>query len=169
MRLKARFHTDDPYEICRLLKIRVELQPMGTSPGACKGFFLARFRKKVITLNSDLSEMIQRIILIHELGHATLHSSPSFSAFHEFSVLDTTDRTEYEANVFAAEFMLEDNDVLEQLRESNDFFQAAQSLCVPPELLDFKLRLMERRCSGIVAPRIAKADYLKRDLSRPMN
>ena len=74
-RLKAKLHTADPYEICAEMRIRIELQPMGTNPGSCKGFFLTRFRKKVITLNSDLPEEIRRIILIHELGHAVLHSS----------------------------------------------------------------------------------------------
>lgn len=168
-RLKAKFHTADPYEICAEMRIRIELKPMGKNPGSCKGFFLTRFRKKVITLNSDLPEEIRRIILIHELGHAVLHSSPQLCAFHEFSFMCDTDRLEYEANVFAAEFILDDRDVLDVVGADNDYFHCAQVLSVPPELLDFKLRLMERRGFELNAPHIANSDFLKRDLSRPLN
>lgn len=167
-RLKAKLHTADPYEICAEMRIRIELQPMGTNPGSCKGFFLTRFRKKVITLNSDLPEEIRRIILIHELGHAVLHSSLQLCEFHEFSFMCDTNRLEYEANIFAAEFILEDDEVLEAVKEENDYFRCAQILSVPPEVLDFKLRLMERRGFELNAPHIANSDFLKRDLSQPL-
>lgn len=53
---------------------------------------------------------------------------------------------EYEANVFAAEFMLSDDTVLEALEMQMDFYQTAKCLYVPPELLDFKLRILQ--CQG---------------------
>ena len=37
------------------------------------------------------------------------------SAFHDFMVFDAVDHREYEANVFAAELLLEDEDVLLQI------------------------------------------------------
>ena len=72
---------------------------------------------KLIVINSDLPESIQRIIIAHELGHAVLHSDSAISAFHEFAMFDDTDRMEYEANVFAAEFMLSDDEVMESLEK----------------------------------------------------
>lgn len=118
---------------------------MGASAQSCKGFFLVSSRCKLIVINSDLPESIQRIIIAHELGHAVLHSDSAISAFHEFAMFDDTDRMEYEANVFAAEFMLSDDEVMESLEMQMDFFQMARCLYVPPELLDFKLRILQRQ------------------------
>ena len=120
-------------------------------------------------INRDLPESIQRIIIAHELGHAVLHSDSAISAFHEFAMFDDTDRMEYEANVFAAEFMLSDDEVMESLEMQMDFFQMARCLYVPPELLDFKLRILQRQGIKINAPYIAHGDFLKRDLGQPLN
>ena len=38
-RVKIKYQTDDPYEICRAMKIRVQRFPMGTTEGACKVVF----------------------------------------------------------------------------------------------------------------------------------
>ena len=167
-RLKIKYQSDDPYEICDSMKIQVMKRPMGTNPRSCKGFFMVSSRCKVIVVNSDLSESIQRIILVHELGHAALHESAALSAFHEFALFDNTDRMEYEANIFAAEFLLEDTDVMNALEEGDDFFRIANCLCVPPELLDFKLRILQRQGIEINAPYIAHGDFLKRNLEQPL-
>ena len=74
-RLKMKYQTDDPYEICRSMDIQVMKRPMGTNPQSCKGFFLVTSRCKLVVINSDLPDTIQRIILAHELGHAVLHLS----------------------------------------------------------------------------------------------
>ena len=151
-RLKMKYQTTDPYDICTSMDIQVIKRPMGASAQSCKGFFLVSSRCKLIVINSDLPESIQRIIIAHELGHAVLHSDSAISAFHEFAMFDDTDRMEYEANVFAAEFMLSDDEVMESLEMQMDFFQMARCLYVPPELLDFKLRILQRQGIKISAP-----------------
>ena len=141
---------------------------MGTQDGSCKGFYLTNERRKSIAINSDLAELIQRIILAHELGHAVLHSQQPAKAFHDCAFMDQTNRTEYEANIFAAEFLLDDKEVLDTLRTENDFFRAASILNVPPELLDFKLQLLQREGHRIQAPCMAKSKFLKRNIARPL-
>lgn len=42
-RLKMKYQTDDPYEICEYLDIQVMDRPMGKSPRSCKGFFSGFF------------------------------------------------------------------------------------------------------------------------------
>lgn len=167
-RLKMKYQTNDPFEICDAMKITVSLVPMGKHDGSCKGFYLTSSRRKIATINSDLPLHIQRIILPHELGHALLHVTPSLCTFHEMSVLNETNRLEYEANIFAAEFILNDDDVMDALQMKEDFFHTASQLEVPPELLDFKLRLLQREGHDIVAPYIGRADFLKRDINRPL-
>ena len=168
-RLKAKFHTSDPFEVCESLKIRVYRSPMGTNTGSCKGFFIVNARKKLIAINSDLPEHIQRIICAHELGHAVLHTANGISAYHDFAVFDKNNMQEYEANVFASEFLLTDEDVMDALEIEQEFFCLSSCLHVPPEMLDFKLQLMQKAGYQIKAPYIAKSDFLKRDIDRPLN
>lgn len=167
-RLKMKYQTTDPFEVCDAMKIRVSLVPMGKHEGSCKGFYMTNSRCKVATINSDLPLHIQRIILPHELGHGVLHVTPTLCTFHETTVLNETNRLEYEANIFAAEFVMNDDDVFDALQMKMDFFHTASLLEVPPELLDFKLRLLQREGHDIVAPYIGRADFLKRDINRPM-
>ena len=98
-RLKMKYQTTDPYDICTSMDIQVIKRPMGASAQSCKGFFLVSSRCKLIVINSDLPESIQRIIIAHELGHAVLHSDSAISAFHEFAMFDDTDRMEYELSL----------------------------------------------------------------------
>ena len=162
-RLKRKFHETDPFLLCDAMGIILLYEPMGTYPGACKGFFLAQSRKRSITVNSDLPEAIQRIIVTHELGHAVLHAKAvGVKAFHDFELFDSTSLMEYEANMCAAEFLMDDDDVLEKLNEDISFFGAASLLRVPPELLDFKFRLMKRNGYKLIDPPLmANSNFLK--------
>ena len=57
---------------------------------------------------------------------------------------------------------VEDEDVLEKLNADMSFFQAASELQVPPELLDFKFRMMKRNGVQIVdSPITANSNFLK--------
>ena len=103
-----------------------------------------------------------RIILAHELGHAALHSKlTDMRAFHDFAPFDQTSVYEYEANLFAAEFLMDDEDVLSLLNEDCSFFDAARMLRMPPELLDFKFRVLKRKGYALNPPLYARSDFLK--------
>ena len=143
-KLKRKYGESDPFKLCKLMGINVLLYPMGNGSEACKGFFLYQSRIKSITINSDLSPVFQKIIVAHELGHSCLHSKKTgISAFHEFALFDAASIMEYEANIFAAEILLDDSEVLESLNCDQSFFQAAASLNVPAEILDFKFRTLK--------------------------
>ena len=103
------------------------------------------------------------MILIHEIGHAGLHQrTMQVKCFHDFELFDGVSQCEYEANCFAADYLLEDEDVLEKLNANMSFFQAASELQVPPELLDFKFRMMKRNGVQIVdSPITANSNFLK--------
>lgn len=134
---------------------------MGLYDGCCKGFFIIYKRKKHITINSDLPKILQKVVLAHELGHCILHSSSTCATFHEVTLFDSVDRQEYEANVFASELLLSDEDVLEALNEDMFFFQAGSALCVPSELLDFKFRILKRRGYKVESPITTGGNFLK--------
>ena len=161
--VKKKYCITDPFKLCESLGIIVRYEPMGISDGACKGFFFVHSRIKTVTINSDLTEENQRIICAHELGHAILHSkSAGVKAFHDFQLFDSTSAKEYEANIFAADLLMTDDDVLDALNDDISFFGAAARLNVPPELLDFKFRVMKRNGYKLIDPPIlANGNFLK--------
>ncbi len=163
-RVRKKYDETDPVRLARAMGILLLNEPMGDSPDACKGFYFCQSRTQVITVNSDLADELRWIILAHELGHAVLHSKVAGTrAFHDFTLFDETSIYEYEANVFAADFLMEDDRVLDFLNGDISFFGAAASLNVPPELLDFKFRVLKRKGYKVIDPPIqARGDFLKK-------
>lgn len=77
-------------------------------------------------------------------------------------MFDMTYRTEYEANLFAAELLIDDNELLDLLNDNEkSFFGVAKELYVPAELLDFKFHILKNKGYHLKAPYIAQADFLK--------
>ncbi|MBR0464607.1 MAG: ImmA/IrrE family metallo-endopeptidase [Clostridia bacterium] len=164
--LRRRYGDLPPEKMCDELGILLQRTSMGRMSNACKGFFILKARIRLIVLNSDLSRSTQRVVLYHELGHAVLHSEAvSACQFHDFDLFDETDTYEYEANIFAAEYALPDEAVLEQLNEDTSFFGAASRLRVPPELLDFKFRILKRQGYALIPPLNARSNFMK-DIDR---
>ena len=86
------------------------------------------------------------------------------AAFQDFVLFDSASVTEHEANVFAAELLLKDEDVLELLNDDTSFFSVASLLRVPPELLDFKFRIMKRKGYQFREPPMQSDSKFLRDI-----
>ena len=59
---------------------------------AARAFFWFTGEKKHITINGDLPDVLQKVVLAHELGHCVLHSGSSSAAFHDVILFDTADQ-----------------------------------------------------------------------------
>ena len=161
-KIKANCETANPFLICQELGIKVVKTAMGKKTESCKGFYVTNSRIHTIVINSDLSNEFQRIICAHELGHAVMHKNRTgLHAFHDFCLFDSASTYEYEANIFAAELLLDDEDVIEKLNDDLSFFQAASELYVPAEILDFKFRTMKWKGYKMDAPLISTSTWLK--------
>ena len=161
-KLKKKYDESDPFRLCRAMGIILLMESMGKDPDAVKGFFLENKRIRTVTINSDMPKVIQRIILAHELCHATNHRNSGIHAFHEVLLFDQTSQLEKDANLFAAELLLDDQEVFEALNQDTTFFSAASALCVPAELLDFKFRVMKWKGYKMIEPPInARSNFLK--------
>lgn len=162
-RIKKKYGKKDPFSLCRAMSISLIFSDMGKGGGACKGFYLLQSRKQAIVVNSNLCEELQRIIIMHEIAHAVLHrKAAGIRAFHDFVLFDETSLYEYEANIFAADYLMDDEEVIALLNEDISFFQAASRLDVPAELLDFKFRVLKRKGYQVIDPPLtANADFLK--------
>jgi Zn-dependent peptidase ImmA (M78 family) len=141
----------------------------GTEPDAIKGFILKSNRIIAITINSDLPPVIQKIIVAHELGHAILHKNSGVLAFHEVTLFDDSSMYEKDANLFAAEYLLDDNSVLDTLNADNTSYSAAAALYVPTELLDFKFRVMKWKGYKLVEPPVTSRNNFLKDVPIPEN
>lgn len=167
--VKNRYRENDLIRLCKAMGIKLIYQPLGTRPDSIKGFMLKSNRIIAIIINSDLPITMQRIIIAHELGHAVLHGKTGILAFHEVTLFDDSSVYEKDANLFAAEFLLEDDRVLETLNADNTFFSAAAALHIPMELLDFKFRVMKWKGYKLVEPPISARSNFLRDLEVPDN
>lgn len=124
--LKKKYDESDPIQLCKAMGIILLFQPMGKHEGAIKGFYMKCKRIPTITVNCDLPETIQKIIIAHELGHAAIHAGSGVHTFHDIALFDQATEMEREANLFAAECILEDEDVLDALNQDTAFFGAAR-------------------------------------------
>lgn len=84
--------------------------------------------------------------------------------FQESELFDKSDPAEYEANLFSAELIIPDEELLDLINDRDkSFFSIAKELYVPAELLDFKFRILKSKGLRIESPYIARADFLKND------
>lgn len=111
--LVKRCGTRDPFRIARELGIEVMFC---SDFGPLKGMYRVIKRNRFIFLNEDLSPRMQRIVCAHELGHDQLHRNlAKGNSLQEFTLYDMTTKPEYEANIVAAEILLDTNEVLEYI------------------------------------------------------
>lgn len=167
--IRKKYQEDDPFRLCKVMGIVLLFEPFGTDPDAIKGFYLESHRIKTITVNSDLPEVVQKIIVTHEIGHAVLHRNRGVCAFHDVTMFDENSEMERDANLFTAEFLMKDDDVLSCLNADNTFFSAAAQLYVPMELLDFKFRVMKWKGFMLIEPPISAKSNFLRDMEVPVN
>lgn len=162
-KLILKFNTRDPFEICKRMDIHIHYKDLGTT---LKAYYFYQSRIKNIVINSLSGEIVRKILCAHELGHATLHGNLSaMYGFQELELFDTIIPTEYEANLFAAELIVSDDDLLEKLNDlDKSFFSIARELCVPIELLDFKFRVLKNKGCCLESPCFSPANFLKNDI-----
>ena len=162
-KLVHELHTRDPYEICNALGIYVRQHDLGTE---IKAYYFYQSRIRNIVINYNVNAALQRILVAHELGHDRLHKETAMmKGFQEFELFNRTNPTEYEANIFAAEVLIDDDELLDLFnRDDMGFFDVASELYVPAGLLDFKLRVLKYKGYRIEAPYIANGDFLKYDV-----
>jgi len=132
-KLKKKYNTSSPSELAECLDITVIIQPLGNVWGMYKYIN----RNKVIFINSLLSEIERRFVLTHEIGHAVLHPRSSCYFINEHNYVSKI-KSEYEANMFAAEFLIDDVSVDQVKLEGLSLDQLASSYYVPVEIMKLK-------------------------------
>lgn len=111
--LVRRCGTRDPFQIAHELGITVLFCD---DFGSLKGMYRVIKRNRYISLNRDLGDRMLRIVCAHELGHNQLHRKlAQANSLHEFTLYDMTTRPEYEANIVAAEILIDNDELLDYI------------------------------------------------------
>ena len=119
--------TRDPHKIADELGIEIMYCPFKAQRGAYKVIMRNRF----MFIKEDLHPVMENIVLLHELGHDSLHrdEATKVGSFQEFNIFDIRDsRMEYEANIFATQIALPDDDFLELAEQGYDVQQIARTM-----------------------------------------
>lgn len=132
--LRKKYKTECPYELSNYLGVLVVTQPIGETLGMYKYIN----RNKVIFLNSNLNENEKRYVLAHEIGHAVLH--PRSSCFFTNTKNLNKLKKEYEANLFASEFLINFDNIDYLYIQGYSVGQLASYYMVPSELIEFRFK-----------------------------
>lgn len=134
--LKRYYKTDDPFDVIAYKKILLLYEDLGS----INGYYSLILRQKQIHINRNLSCSQQRFTGTHELGHAILHPKAN-TPFLLANTYQSVDRLEIEANKFAVEFLISDDDLWECMR-CRDFSveQTARYLGYQKELIELRLK-----------------------------
>lgn len=100
--IRNKHGTTDPFELAYKIGIVINRSPLGN----CRGYYLSVCGVKIVRLNSDDSEQVNRYTLAHELGHYFLHAEANFFALRDS--LFASGWQERQADKFAIHLLLPD-------------------------------------------------------------
>lgn len=113
-----------PTNIEKLVEaIGAEVRSFGDDSDKLSGFAFHQNGQKIIGINSTESPQRQRFTIAHELGHLFLHRDKKinydrvmgFMMFRDEHSSNGTDRSEIEANTFAAELLMPSSQIRKDL------------------------------------------------------
>lgn len=128
--LIEKYKTNCPYQLAEHLKIHVLSHNLHHE---INGYYKYDRRNQYIVINDNLDSSLQRVVCAHELGHAVLHPRTN-TPFMKKNTLLSTNKIEREANRFAVELLISDNDLYEY--ESLQHIASIHN--IPIELLRLK-------------------------------
>lgn len=149
-KLTKKHGTSDPFELIDALNINLLIR---NSLDSLKGFYYTLSRERYIVINGKLNKRDQLLVAAHELGHDRLHRKlAKVSPLKDFAFYEVASHTEYEANMFASELLIPDEDVEECMDDDLDYLSMCRILGFNPQLVSFKLYGMMRRGYRINLP-----------------
>ena len=131
--LCRKYKTRNPYTLASELGIIVQY---GEKMDKVRGFYLYYSGIKLICLGNNLPNCTERFVLSHEIGHAILHKQSS-APFLQSTFL-SVDKMEREANKFAVELIITDEDLQEHWEYTID--EWAMYYGLPREIIELRFR-----------------------------
>lgn len=155
--LVRRFKTRNPFEIAHNLNITLKYGDFGQ----LKGFYNYALRNRFIVINSRLDDMERNITCSHELGHDRLHRQQAkLGLMKDYKLFHVTDLYEREANLFAAQLLIADDDFLDCAGMRYTHAEIASELNIHEELVLLKGTILNRQGHHLNIPYLPVSTYL---------
>lgn len=129
------YKTNNVYEICSQLNIKIYKSHLKD----IKGYFLNISEGISIVVDYNLDAHEERCVIAHELGHVMLHRSSNICYLKNYTY-SNTNKLENEANEFAAELLITNEDIKEASEKQFSIEQMACYFEVPKELIEYKFK-----------------------------
>ena len=115
-----------------------------------------------IFVNRNMSEEMQRMTCAHELGHILLHADvlSGQKPLLEYELFDIRNAAEFEANAFAANLLIDEQELLDLMHDGADMVAAASSLNINVNLLMIRLLQMRKEGHDINTPFSPDSSFL---------
>ena len=136
--------TRNIWDILDRLDISYDTKDLGSPQTGLKGYCTSFFGNYFIMVNRHLASHLQALVAWHELGHIILDPDllTEGSCLFDSTFCNEATDAELRANIFAAEGMIEDDDIIELIRNGYTRNAAASQLMVPIPFLDYKIRIL---------------------------
>ncbi len=102
-KLMRKYDTNNPFKLADELGIIVKYDDLGNT----WGYFITYKRIKIIHINKNIEEWLQRYTCAHEIGHSILHKGVP-TPFLKKHTLFSVEKIERQANTFAVELLMPD-------------------------------------------------------------
>lgn len=162
MRCRKRIGASDPYDLLDDMNVVLRFSHAYPRNGL-RGYCAIMNRTKYVVINGKQPKEEQRVVAGHEAGHLILHKLElRAGAMSDFDVYNVKGRLERQANFFAADFLIDDDEVLDLMHSRDaDFFHVAKELCIPAPFFAFKLYSMVNRGYSMHVPVDLNSTFLK--------
>ena len=150
----------DPFRIAAMRRIGVKYINTRKQKGFCKIILGNPF----VFINRNMSEQMQKMTCAHELGHLFLHADLLAERQYllEYELFDIQNETEYEANLFAADLLIDEDELMELLAQSKDMVSIASSLDINVNLLMIKMIEMHAHDEAVTVPYVPERKFMGR-------
>ncbi len=157
LKLKKKYATADPFELCECVGLNVRYADIGS----LKGMYKYIKGNYFVLINDSLDERSKTLVCCHELCHHLLHRDIAKNiGLYDTMLYDMDGRTENEANMFAAEIMIDDADMAEYACEGRTAADMASILGTDINLVLLKAESMKNRGFDINCALRAQSDFL---------
>lgn len=127
------------------------------------GMYTYRHKERHILLNSRMDNMVLKMVCGHEIRHNSLHRplAKERNSLPEFVLFDIRTKHEYEANAFFAHLIIDDDELIDNLRQGYDVVKLSAIMETNINLMLIKLNEMNRMDWWLNLPYVPQSDFPK--------
>ena len=158
-RIVNKYGTRNPFRIADELGIDVIIS---NDFDELKGMYKIIQRCRFIFINGNLSGRDRKTVCAHEIGHDRFHRDlAEVSALQQFRMYDMSTTPEYQANIFASELLVDEDDLFELIKREYGAEQIAAELETDINLVLIKLDELRKQGYKLRLPNRPRADFLR--------